>query len=98
MTDTHTAGPWTLDGPRTANLTKEGDNYHVIEAGNEIAGQSPGVTGFRITTFMPIADARLIKAAPALLAAAKIVAADESCRSHTYRHLWAAIKLAETGE
>jgi len=98
MTSTHTPAPWRLDAPIHDHVTKQGDNYHIIEAGDELAGPALGVTGFTIREYMPIADARLIKAAPALLAAAKIVAADESCRSHTYRHLWAAIKLAETGE
>jgi len=88
---THTPGPWRL--PYTREVV--GDYYHIIEAGDPYAADEPGISGFHLSGFMSAEDARLIAAAPDLLAAAKIVAADESWGSHAYRVLWDAIAKAE---
>jgi hypothetical protein len=63
---THTPGPWRLDHP---DYDLIGDDFHVIDAGNAIRG-----AGFSIREFMSLDDARLICAAPDLLAAAKMAA------------------------
>lgn len=57
----HTQGPWRLDDPIHAHVL--GEDYHVIDAGIWHKG------GFHIATFISEADAKLIAAAPELLAA-----------------------------
>ena len=103
MTSTHTPGPWWLDAPIRDHVTKQGDNYHIIEAGDELAGPALGITGFTIREYMPLADARLIAAAPELLTAAKTAFEVLNVTKHNTEfeatnRLRAAIHKAETGE
>lgn len=70
-TDRHTPGPWKEHAP---NIDGEVDKtYRQITAG---VGYFPGLdepesAGFKLTGFISPADARLIAAAPELLAACK---------------------------
>jgi len=107
MTSTHTPAPWRLDDPIHDHVTKQGDNYHIIDAGDELAGPALGVTGFTIREYMPLADARLIAASPDLLAVTKAAfsimrgtATDQTDIEWiaTVKRLHSAIKKAEIGE
>lgn len=67
----HTPGPWKLDPPSMSHVTSGslGEGYHAIVAGQ--GSNYRGLHGFTITQFMGVDDARLIAAAPDLLAALK---------------------------
>jgi hypothetical protein len=61
----HMRAPWNLDHPRNAHVVD--DEYHVIEGGD---GDFGGVgSGFSVSGFISIRDARLMAAAPELLEA-----------------------------
>lgn len=64
-----TPGPWELDPPETAHVTSE--DYHNIRAGCGFLSRAKDQRepGFSISGHMTVADARLIAAAPDLLAA-----------------------------
>lgn len=59
----HTPGTWRLDPPEMSHVTEE--RYHAIAAGARHLGEP----GFCITGILSIEDARLMAAAPDLLAA-----------------------------
>jgi hypothetical protein len=103
MTDAHTPAPWRLDGPRTKHITNEGDDYHVIDAGDNIGPPD----GIHIAAFMTLADARLIAASPLLLEATRNAFSimdststdkDDVAWLVTIAELCAAIRAAEDGE
>jgi hypothetical protein len=62
----HTKGPWRLDDP--IHATHIDETYHFIDAGD---GLSHDASGFGISGFLSLANARLIAAAPELLDALK---------------------------
>jgi hypothetical protein len=66
----HTPGPWRLDPPRMGDLNDH--EYHTIEAGDGVG--TDRLQGFCTSSFMSIADARLITAAPDLLEACLVIA------------------------
>jgi len=72
----HTQGPWEVDGPDAAHVVSE--DYHVIRAGCGFLAESKEhrESGFRIAGHMSEADARLIAAAPDLLAALQAILPD----------------------
>ena len=91
---THTPGPWILDAPsRRMDRHDEPEfrDYHHIDAG---VGFFDDTEGFGITGFMSEADARLITAAPDLLAACKRALGEMRDYGGT-EYLRAAIKKAE---
>ena len=61
-----TPGPWLLDhDPISSGIYMDGDDYHSVSAGD---GGLPGL-GWILTGYLPVEDARLMAAAPDLLAA-----------------------------
>jgi hypothetical protein len=66
---TITPGPWVLDGPDNRHVVDRA--YHVIEGGNGLMPK-----GFRVSGIISIDDARLISAAPDMLAALQKIDAD----------------------
>jgi hypothetical protein len=70
----HTPGPWRLDdgsSPGTADLVAS--NYHFVDAGCGFHVEGHRDRGFSIAGVLSTADARLIAAAPELLAALQAV-------------------------
>jgi len=63
---THTRGPWRLDDPIHADVLSE--DYHCIDAGRGYCTEDDR-NGFGISGFMSLADARVMAAAPTMLAA-----------------------------
>lgn len=62
----HTKGPWILDEAYGNPEILHG-GYHAITAGQGFYGGGERDTGFELSAFMKIEDARLIAAAPELL-------------------------------
>jgi hypothetical protein len=72
----HTPGPWQFDAQDDAHVVS--DDYHVIRAGCGYLAEAKEERepGFRIAGHMTEADARLIAAAPDLLAALQSILPD----------------------
>lgn len=69
MTTTHTPGPWTVDLPSYAHRAELIDTgYHFIDGGKGFYPE-----GFGLSGCLSLADARLIAAAPDLLAVAAML-------------------------
>ena len=73
----HTPGPWRLDDKTQIAADLIEGHYHSIEAGCGYLPPDKDHGGFSLTGYMPEADARLIAAAPDLLAALKCFLQDE---------------------
>lgn len=66
----HTPGPWLLDAVDTHHVTDPGiDGYHAITAGAGFFSPESKERGFHLTSYMSLADAKLMAAAPDLLEA-----------------------------
>lgn len=75
----HTKGPWRLDDAKRHAGLLTGD-YHIIDAGDCVNAPDKGYVGFCVSGFMSDEDARLIAAAPDLLAALERLVT--SCENH----------------
>jgi hypothetical protein len=100
----HTPGPWELDPADAAHVTDE--DYHVIRAGCGFLAESKEhrKQGFRISGHMSASDARLISAAPRLLAALSEIVQyladsdEEGLIEHSETMIRARAALAAAGE
>jgi hypothetical protein len=69
----HTPGPWKLDDFGRYDASLLTGDYHAVSAGNGYHADGENGTGFGLTGFLEMEDARLIAAAPQLLEACKAV-------------------------
>lgn len=67
----HTPGPWLLDCKKRHARHLATGGYHTIDAGDLCNKPESGYVGFSLAGYMSDEDARLIAAAPDLLAALK---------------------------
>jgi hypothetical protein len=71
MNTKHTPGPWVLDDIAHSHVDAD---YHIIDAGKGYHLDGEGSDGFNLSGCMSLDDARLIAAAPDLLAALESLA------------------------
>jgi hypothetical protein len=71
----HTPGPWRLDGEYHGDMVEDG--YHFIDAGDGFHSDDRD-TGFSISGCISHENARLISAAPDILAALKAICSEFS--------------------